>query len=341
MIAHSKPYITESDKEAVLQQLESGMLAEGNGVARFEAAVGDYLNNGKCIATSSGVTALSLAYKALGLGNGDEVIIPSYVCESVAASIQQAGATPVLCDIGDAWCMNYDTIKGRITKRTKAIVLVHIFGINAWDDRLKEFGVPIIEDNCQAFGYESNGMPARLTGDMAVYSYHATKCLATGEGGMLSTANEKLWERASAFKKAGDPFCRMTDLQAALGLSQLKNYSGMKAKRKEIARYYLENLNPSLTGTILKTAGRNIYFRFLLTLNRGTVDDTIRFLDGKGIAARKGVDALLHRKMKKSDYGFEQAVTCFESTLSIPIYPSLKKEQYAYITEIINTRFHA
>jgi perosamine synthetase len=339
MIAHSKPYISSKDSEAVTQRLMTGMISEGDLVAEFENKVSKYVEVDYCIATSSGVSALSLAYKALAILPGDEIIIPSYVCLSVAQSIMNIGAIPVLCDVSETWCMTFESVQAMITPRTKAIVLVHMFGINSWDKRYTELKIPIIEDNCQAFGYEKNGEKSPLQGDFAIYSFHATKCLTTGEGGMLATRNLMLFNSAKRFKDMHNPFSRMTDLQAALGISQLEAYDEMKFKRKRIANNYFSALKPELLQNMITTSPKNIFFRFVLTLPDWNVDKVIIDFSKKGIAVRKGVDALLHRQFNLTDNGFDGTVRCFDRSLSIPIYPALKETELECIIDAINNYF--
>jgi len=131
MISHSKPFLIDKDYLAIQKVLQSGMIAEGEVVAEFENAVAEYLGMAGGVATSSGTMALFLALKALDISHGDEVIIPTYVCRAVLDAVNYTGATPVLCDVGDDWCMNVETVKRHITKQMRAIILVHTFGISA------------------------------------------------------------------------------------------------------------------------------------------------------------------------------------------------------------------
>jgi UDP-4-amino-4-deoxy-L-arabinose-oxoglutarate aminotransferase len=338
MISHSKPFITESDQMAVKNQLSSGQLAEGSGVRSFEQAVAKYLDIKYCVATSSGVTALDLALSALDLKGGDEVIIPDYLCDSVYRTIKNYGAVPVLCDISDEWNMTPETVAKVTSARTKAIVLVHMFGINSWREEYRKFGLPIIEDNCQAFGLEVNGKLQALKGDIAIYSFHATKCLATGEGGLLSTNNAEYYNKAVAQKKLQQPFCRMTDLQAALGISQLSKYDEMKNRRKKIANAYFDSLPAEYLEKVSKVRASSIFFRFPLNINT-PVSEAIEYFGKKKIAVRRGVDALLHEAFTGYGDDFPHSISTFNSTLSIPIYPALSDTEIEIIINEVNS-FH-
>lgn len=341
MIPHSKPYITQVDIFSVSKRLSSGMISEGEEVDHFEREVSAYAGIKHCIATSSGVTALTLSLYALNVRSGDEIIIPSYLCISVAQAVHNFGAVPVLCDVSETWCMTYESVSKCLTSKTKAIILVHLFGINAWDERLKEFNIPIIEDNCQAFGHECDGHPFSLKGEIAFYSFHATKCLATGEGGMLATNTVQYFEIAKGHKINHNPFCRMTDLQAALGISQIRQYDEMKRKRKYIAERYFENLPQHLLVNASKIRNRSIFFRFPVTVSEKHAGDHIRRFAEKGIIVRKGVDSLVHRQFGIPDNEFQHTVNCFNTTLSLPIYPALSETELDRVINHANEIFSA
>lgn len=336
MIAHSKPYITVADTNAVHAQLASGMISEGDITKKFENDVSNYSKVKYSIATSSGSNALVLAYLTLGIKPRDEIIIPSYVCKNVIQAIYQIGATPVLCDIGDTWCMTAEAVSRCISKRTKAIVLVHIFGINANTDAISKLNVPIIEDRCQAFGLEEAGKLEPLKGRIAVYSFHGTKCLTTGEGGMLSMNDVQLSENANRLKNEQSPFHRLSDLQASLGISQLKQYDKMKGKRKQIVDAYFKFFPEDLTQNTVKVSKKSIFFRFPIKIKNKDIDKSIDWFSAKGISVRRGVDELLHRSLNQNDKKFSNTVETFKRTLSLPIYPSLTVQEVDKIIYYVN-----
>lgn len=328
IIPHSQPCLTEADRTALDTVVRSGMIAEGKRVLEFEAAVSQYLGLTGGVAASTGTSALFLALQALQVKAGDEVIIPTYVCRSVADAVVAAGATPVLCDIGDDWCMNADTLKPHLSPRTKAIVLVHIFGIAADPGGILELGIPVIEDCCQALGAWYAGAMAGSFGQLCVLSFHATKLLTTGEGGMVLTGDRGLLEKLHTLKH-GTPNLAvgrhrhpLTDIQASLGLSQLKQYPSFLERRRAIADYYfsqLEGLPVQLPDVV---RGRSIFFRFPLRI-RGDFATLQKLFAEHGIQVRRGVDSLLHRQMGLNPAMFAMAEQRWVETLSIPIYPSL------------------
>ena len=183
-IPHSSPCLTERDFKAISSVLETRMLAEGPLVKEFEQAVAQYLCFNWSTVTTSGTSALFLAMLGLDIGNNDEVILPTYVCKAVYDAVCSVGAVPVLCDIEEDWCASVNTIRPLVTTKTKAIILVHTFGIQIEKREIYNLGVPVIEDCCQAFSPDHVSKD-RLTSSITVLSFHATKLLTTGKGGML------------------------------------------------------------------------------------------------------------------------------------------------------------
>lgn len=341
IISHSKPTLSDQDYRAVQAALQSGMIAEGALVAEFEENVSRFLQAAGGVATPNGTLALILGLKALNISPGDEVIMPTYVCRSVWDAVTAVGATPVLCDIGDDWCADTGTITPHITSKTKAIIVVHPFGIVADVKQILSLGIPVVEDCCQAFGAERDGYRAGSTGDLGVVSFHATKCLATGEGGMVLSKHPAIVNRLHRLK-TGDIAERyrfsFSNLQAALGISQLRQYQGFLQRRQRIAQRYFDRLTGLPIRLPQTVRDRSIFFRFPL---RHQMDFTRlqKAYDASGIQVRRGVDALLHRLFETPADGFPGAETLFKETLSLPIYPSLSDEQVDDIIQVTETVF--
>lgn len=312
MIAHSRPWITASDIAAVAQQMSGGMIATGEASREFGAELLRWSGGTTAILTASGSAAQAVCLAALGVGRGDEVILPTYVCESVERVIRERGAEPIYCDSGPFWNMDLRSVKANISDRTRAIILVNIFGVEA---DLRDIGIPIIEDHCQSFGL------SKLKNDAAFFSFHATKCLTTGEGGAAVF-------REATTVESNAPF---SDLQAALGLSQLARYDEMLERRAAIASRYFAELPERLTGP-LKSAGRSVYFRFPIRFDPEFDKIHAAFAD-RGIAVRRGVDRLLHRRRGFPDAAFPNAVRAFDQTISIPIYPALTQGEVGQIID--------
>jgi len=337
-IHHSQTCLNENDFKSLDEVVRSGMIAEGAIVKRFERSVSEYLGMSGGVATSSGTTALLLGLKSLGVGANDEVILPTYVCRSVWDAVAASGATPVLCDVGEDWCINIETIKTKITEKTKAIIFVHIFGIVGDVKPLKESGLYILEDCAQSFGAKRKGVNAGSMGDICVLSFNATKCLATGEGGMALSTDKALLEKLRYLKtdQNATEFGRirfpLSDLHAALGISQLRQYDGFLLKRRKIAEIYLTDLDGLTCQLPNQIRDRSVFFRFPI---RGKFDfDQLREAFGlKKIQVRRGVDALLHRTFGLNPTTFPVAEKLFAETISIPIYPGLSNREQARVID--------
>lgn len=325
MIQHSGPWITEDDLTAARNVLLTGMIAKWNITEEFGKAISKHVGAGDCVACGSGTAALQLALLALNIGKGDEVILPTYVCQSVADAVMSTGATPIFCDVGGLWNMEPENVEKKISSSTKAIIIVHIYGIYADTPSFKKYRIPLIEDFCQCFGPKNN--PAtKATGDVSFYSFHATKCLTTGEGGAISSNNADLMRTIKGIFSRNAVASPMTDIQSALGLSQLNRYETFIRRREDIANFYFNDFPKYLTESIASVRHKSMFFRFPLRFPSKIDFEKIRNqFERDGIAVRRGVDELLHRRFGLSDNEFPNAVKCFDETLSIPILPFLKE----------------
>ena len=335
IIPHSRPWISDSDWQAVHSILASGMISQGKNTYKFEKEICNYLGVSHAIAQSSGKAALILALRTLGIGHGDEVILPTYVCRSVLEAVFSVGAKPVLCDVNDTGVITALNVEPYFTSNTKAIIAVHIFGHPCNLEELKQMGVPVIEDACQAFGLNINGLMSGACGDIGILSFHATKCLTSGEGGMLVTQN-KLWGKrarelveSSNIPSAGN-VAPISDLQAALGLSQLGRYSDFLSRRNELRCQYTEEVN-RLGISIGVHAQSNMLFRYTLRTDRLFETIQTKFYE-HGISIRRGVDELLHRILGLDDSMFPMANRLYQQTISVPFYPSLSIDESTIIT---------
>jgi perosamine synthetase len=326
VIPHSRPWLTKADHEALDASLDSVMVADGDLSRKLEAAAAKYLGQAGGVATPDGTTALFLALRALNVGPSDDVVIPTYVCEAVAQAVRWTGATPVLCDVGDDWCVNADTVRLALTKRTRAVVVVHTFGIVAEVRPIAELGLPVIEDLAQAFGASSQDGPAGAFGDLSIASFHATKCLTTGEGGMAFTRDQRMLARLRALKRSAHRL-PLSNLQAALGLSQLRRYGEFLSRRARIAERYCRAIPDRLlpTKAVLE---RTIHFRFPVRVE-GDVESLMAAFESRDVLAKRGVDALLHEEAGT----FAGAESAFEHTLSLPIHPSMSAEEVGRVVE--------
>jgi len=338
LIPHSRPWISEDDAQAVRAQLVSGLVAQGAMVETFERQVGRYLGGVHTIAQSSGSAALALAFKVLGIQQGHEVILPTYVCRSVLEATMAAGAIPVLCDVDESGVITPETVGPHVTAKTRAMVAVHVFGHPCNVALLKQMRVPVIDDACQAFGLSVNGEMAGTIGHLGILSFHATKCLTTGEGGMLVSRDAELAERAR-YMTDGSAVpvprhdARLSDLQAALGVAQLARYSQFIERRDRLrAQFATVARNQGIE--VGATGQSNMLFRFTVRTSK-PFDVVAKDFRTRGVVVRRGVDALLHRLLGMGDAGFGTAVRLFERTVSVPMYPSLNDDEASAIADAL------
>ncbi|MDB2497679.1 DegT/DnrJ/EryC1/StrS family aminotransferase [Alphaproteobacteria bacterium] len=334
-VPHSRPWIEAEDRVAVDEVLKGGMIDCGVRVHAFERAVANCLGASGGIACTSGTAALCLALKTLGIGAGDEVVLPTYVCWDVLVAVIACGATPCLCDVDVSGVPTVKTVRAALSSKTRAIVAVHIFGHPCDIASLSQLGLPVIEDACQAFGLEINGRRAGTAGTLGILSFHATKCLTTGEGGMLVASQPDLLERARALSESAEggnmvSISFMTDMQAALGLAQLKRYPAFLERRRQLFKAY-NQVAGSLATARPGYGGEPLFlFRFTLRVQQG-FDAVLLAMLANGVQVRRGVDELLHRRLGLDDHDFPNAAALFSETISIPFYPSLGEEEVAWV----------
>ena len=331
-ILHSKPWITDTDVLAVTEVLRSGMLAQGEITKKFERTFSSWIGAYDGVATGRGAAALVLALSALAVGDGDEVVFPTYVCTSVLESVLKTGAPPVLCDVGPNWVVTSENMADCITSNTKALIVPHMYGIFADVHSFQKFGIPIIEDCAQAIDYKDS---RKIIGDIAIFSFHPTKCLTTGEGGMAVSANPGLVDRMRSIRngtmntKMSPLFSPMSDIAASLGLSQLSRYHDVLDRRKEFADKYILAFSKIIPYSIQPNAyKKSMFFRFPIRI-KGGLDFYEEPFVQKNICVRRGVDSLLHRLMNIPDEKFNMAVTLFQTTVLFPIYPAMTTEEHA------------
>ena len=329
VIAHSRPTLEADDEQAVLAVLRSGHIAQGAQVAAFEDQVARYVGVHGGVATSSGTAALHLALLALGVQPGDEVAMPSYVCTAPLYATQYLGAVPLLVDI-DPVSYNIDAadLQRKCTRRTKAVIVPHLFGLPAALEALLALGLPIVEDCAQALGATYDGRPVGSFGALAICSFYATKVLTTGEGGMVlsRTADylEEARQRRDYDEKAPSLLrynYKMTDLQAALGVTQLGKLPRFVQHRQALAAHYTRRLQAyGMAAPAVPARCSHIFYRFVVQVQRD-LEALLERLAAAGITCRRPVFRPLHHYLRQ----FACPVTdqVWQRALSLPIYPTL------------------
>jgi len=318
MIPVNEPLIGEKEIEYVLDCLKTGWISSsGKYLENFEQAWASYCGMRYGIAVSNGTTALQIAVACLGLQPGDEVILPTFTIISCAQAITYNGGIPVLVDSEPrTWCMDVTQVASKITPRTRAIMPVHIYGHPVDMDPIislaKQYGLLIIEDAAEAHGADylsgrdtSAGSWKRCgsLGDISIFSFYANKLVTTGEGGMVLTNNPAIAEQARSlrnlcFQRARRFYhtelghnCRLTNLQAAIGLAQIERMPDTILKKRWIGETYTRRLKhiTSIQLPVEETWARQVYWMYGLVLDENTGLDAVEFarlLLAEGIETR-------------------------------------------------------
>lgn len=309
MIPVNEPLIAKNALAYVSDCIKTGWISSaGSYIERFEKKFAKFLGVRYAITTTSGTASLHLALATLGIGKGDEVILPDHTMFACAVSVIYTGAKPVVVDVErDTWNMNVSQIEKKITKRTKAIMPVHIYGHPVDMDPLmklaQKYKLFIIEDAAEACGAEYKRKKVGSFGDINCFSFYANKIITTGEGGIVTTNNKKLAQKAQELKdlahspkkrflhtKIGFNY-RMTNMQAALGLAQLEEVEKYIEKKRWMANLYnlrLKNIE-GLTLPIEKPWAKNVYWMYAVLVEDsfGITKDTLqKRLKEKGIDTR-------------------------------------------------------
>ena len=342
IIPHSKPLIDTEDIKAAKEVLASGHIAQGQRVREFETKLAKTVGVKYGVAVSSGTSAIHLALTALNVGAGDEVIIPSYVCAAPYMAALHAGATPKIVDIDpSSFNVSAHTAQRAATPKTKAIIVPHMFGCPAELDGLLELGRPIVEDCAQSLGAEYKKRSVGSFGRLGVCSFYATKMITTGEGGMVLTDDHEIYNRALEVREYNKrPLTtvrynyKMSDIQAALGLTQLKKLKYFIERRREIAAIYNERFAEyDVTLPSIPSHKKSVFYRYVVLLDR--LEHIQKAARKSGIMCEKPVWQPLHRSLPSitncpnSDYVHDHA-------LSIPLYPSLTPKEVEYVAKTIH-----
>lgn len=354
-----KPYITEEVKAKVCDVLDSGYLTEGPVTREFEERVRDYVGCRYALAVSNCTVGLEMGLRAMGIGPGDEVIIPDYTYPATADVVQIVGAKIVIVDVDPGTLLvDYEALENVITSRTKAIMPVSLFGNPLDYDRLGEIRekhkVLVLEDAACSLGASYNGKKVGSLSDISVFSLHPRKFITTGEGGLITTNNTRWVEWMDSYKhfgadshasRAGTEFERigtnykLSNIQAAIGLVQMGHIESLLARRTELARHYQELLH-GVQGILfphVTSKGIHSWQSFCVFVENR--DDVIQTLRQKGIESQIGTYSLhMHRafnenpncqimgEMSGSRYAFEHCLT-------LPLYHELTVEIQEYIVQ--------
>ncbi|MDS4016037.1 MAG: DegT/DnrJ/EryC1/StrS family aminotransferase [Candidatus Accumulibacter sp.] len=373
-IAISLPCTGDDEWQATREPLTTGWLTQGPKVAAFEKAFAERHGVSHALATTSCTTGLHLILVAMGIGPGDEVIVPAFTWVATANVVVYCGATPVFADVDRATC-NIDPadVARRITPRTKAVIAVHLFGLCADMDALRAVlppEVPIIEDAACAAGAAYKGVPAGALGLAAAFSFHPRKSITTGEGGMVTTNDDALADVANMLRNHGAsiseeqrhkgprPYLlpefnllgynyRMTDLQGAVGLVQLQKLDRFIAEREQWAAFYrdaLAGLGWLCMPQLPAEGGRHAWQAFVTYVDPETAplprNEIMARLQERGISTRPGTHAVHLLGYYRERYGirpddYPGARDCDANTMAIPLHNRMSKEDYEYVVRCL------
>jgi perosamine synthetase len=354
MIPIAKPSITEAEKQAVLDVLESGMLAQGKRVAGLEERFAEVCETRYAVATSSGTTALHIALLAHEIGPGDEVITTPFTFIATVNTILYVGATPVLVDI-DEETFNIDPalIEDAITPRTQAIVPVHLYGypcdMDAIMDVAQRHDLLVVEDAAQAIGARYHGKPTGSFGT-GCFSLYATKNVVAGEGGMITTDDESLADRCRLlrshgmrrryhYESLGYNF-RMSDLHAAIALAQMDRLEELTAKRRANAAYLSEHITSVVTPQV-RDGYEHVWHQYTVRVDGGRDRDAaLQQLRDAGVGAGIYYPIPIHQHAYLHEVLGEPSLPVAErlsqEVISLPVHPSLSQAELEQIVEAVN-----
>ena len=347
----AKPIIGRDVRKAVNKVLRSGNLTQGPEVAAFEREFSQFVNERECVAVNSGTSALHLALLSLGIGAGDEVIIPSFTFAATANSVALTGAKPVFVDI-DIKTYNIDPnlIENAITPSTKAIQVVHLYGLPADMTKIveiaKRYNLLIIEDAAQAHNAAINGQPVGTFGDAAAFSFYPTKNMTAGEGGMIVFKDKDAARLARLYRNQGMEKryqneivgfnLRMTDIHAAIGRTQLKHLSKWSKKRQDNAMTLSSQLQNVIT-PFTPAGFSHVFHQYTIRVpkNRDTFADS---LSKAGIGNSVYYPTQVHRLPSfNSPISLPQTQLATETVLSLPVHPSLSKQELSRVANAVNS----
>lgn len=343
---------------------QSGILTKGPKVGQFEKVVAKYIGTKYAFATTSCTTALHLSLAAIGIKRGDEVLVPDFTFPATANVVVQQGATPVLVDINlDNYTIDIKDLEEKITKRTRAIIPVDAFGCPV--DMLsilkiaKKYNLFVIEDAACALGAEYRGRKCGSLAATGCFSFHPRKLITTGEGGMIVTNNKTLARKIEIlrnhggvlnknrfyrFEMAGFNY-RMSEVQAVMGIAQMKKIEEIIRKRKKLAKIYSAALREIKEVKLPREVsyGEHIFQSYVVLLDKKIDrDKVIQKMKKKGIETTLGTYALHAQPYFIEHYGYKpgelkNSFGAYNRTITLPFYPKLTRRQIEYIFKTLKT----
>ena len=357
MIPIAKPLIGDEETDAVMKTLKSGSLAQGDGVNRFEDAFAGFVGTKYAIAINSGTAALHVALLSHGLSEGDEVITTPFSFISTANSILFVGAKPVFADVREEdFNIDPECILEKLTKKTKAIIPVHLYGHPADMKFIMEIAedhnLTVVEDACQAHGAKIDGRVVGSYGS-GCFSFYPTKNMTTGEGGMITTDDDLVADRARMIRSHGAKIryqhemlgynVRMTDISAVIGIEQLKKLNDFTKRRQENAKYLSDMLQfKGILTPGVRDGCEHVFHQYTIRVTDDSGisrDDLVSALAEGGVGTGIHYSVPIHKQPFYKDLGYNEEYALSElmaeQVISLPIHPSVKTHDLDYISEVI------
>ncbi len=356
LIPHNKPTIGDEEIKSVVESLSNLELTAGTKIKKFESDFSRYLGRSS-VAVSSGTSALHLALIALGISENDEVILPAYTCVTVSLPVLYQRAKPVLADVNDDFNISVEDIKNKITDKTKVIIVPHMFGYPADMDEIRELCTEkdlfLIEDCCQSIGAEYKKNKVGSIGDISIFSFYTTKVITSIQGGMVCSSNPE-WNSTIKELREPDQFrsmeeelddrlkyrYAMSDIEAAVGIVQLKKLNDFINRRRKIASIYRSVLADTVKSPVDHPNKKHIYSRYVVKTPYKS-SEVIEELKKHNIMCTVMHAPPLHKRSILNKYNtnqkFIKADEIVNSSISLPIYVSLSDEEVIYVADTLNT----
>jgi len=368
VVPSAKPYFPTEDVEQIKRDLEeileSGMLTMGKFTREFERQFAELCKVKNAIATNSGTSALEIAMRAMGLKKGDSVLVPTNTFTATAATVFYAGGKPILTDVNpDSLCINAKNIRKRLNQKVKGVIVVHVAGLICSDideirELCKEEGLFLIEDAAHAHGSSYKGAPAGSLGDVGCFSFYPTKVMTSGEGGMITTNDNEVAEKARILRDQGKESFhsslivelgynwRLPEISAAIGITQLKRLGEIIRKRNKIASYYDEQLG-DLEKIALTERPQGIvhnYYKYVAFVGQGVDRDKFKQrLREKGVMCGGEVywpplhlQPVYQKLLGTAEGDFPDAEKACKKMVCLPMYAQMSSEDAEYVVDMIN-----
>jgi len=357
----AKPYFDEKEPEAARQVVESGWIIQGPKTEEFEQRIAEYTGAKYTIAVSNCTTALHLSLLVAGIKPGDEVLCPSLTFIATPNSIEHAGATPVFVDIDpQTFNIDADLIEEKITEKTKAIMPVDQVGLSCDYDKIleiaKKYNLKIIEDAAPALGAKYKDKMVGSIADLTCFSFHPRKSITTAEGGVITTNNPEYAEKLKILRSFGtattpldrlkgklfDEYIefgynyRITDIQSAIGIEQMKKLPEILEKRKILANIYNEELSkiPNLKIPFVPPYTQHTYQTYVIRVPAEQRNKILQEMNQRGISVKPGIETCHNQPCYYKKYGkiyLPKTEQANAETMLIPLYPQMTQEEQNYV----------